>query len=132
MSYRNDDGDCQLCQVDSIRLLSPSSLGGSLTGRLPGSDLDGRGDRTVEREVEITGRTEQAISAEALRRHGVPGTEELNRRYAEELGRRYEQQAALSFTRATALRFPVSTLCTVNQPDSTEPREHHVESGGGW
>ncbi|HZN74509.1 MAG TPA: haloacid dehalogenase-like hydrolase [Micromonosporaceae bacterium] len=49
--------------------------------------------RTVEQVVEPTGRTEPAIFAETLHRHGIDPSVELSRRYATELAGRYRQHA---------------------------------------
>lgn len=47
----------------------------------------------VEHVVEPTGRTEPAIFAETLHRHGIEPSAELSRRYAAELADRYRQHA---------------------------------------
>jgi phosphoglycolate phosphatase len=46
--------------------------------------------RPVEHEVEVTGRTEQAIFMETARRHGIEPSTDLAERYREELARQYE------------------------------------------
>jgi phosphoglycolate phosphatase-like HAD superfamily hydrolase len=59
--------------------------------------------RPVEHNVEVTGRTEQAIFAEALRQHGIPGSDELAKRYRAELARQYEAHAVELRRRGRAL-----------------------------
>jgi phosphoglycolate phosphatase-like HAD superfamily hydrolase len=49
--------------------------------------------RPVEHDVEVTGRTEQAIIAEALQLHGIEASEELVGRYGDELARQYREHA---------------------------------------
>ncbi|HZN72899.1 MAG TPA: haloacid dehalogenase-like hydrolase [Micromonosporaceae bacterium] len=51
--------------------------------------------RPVQQVVEPTGRTEPAIFAQTLHRHGIEPSVELSRRYAAELADRYRRHAEL-------------------------------------
>src|SRR6266536_3113769 len=74
--------------------------------------------RTMEHAIEPTGRTETAIFAETLERHGIEASDELQRQYAVELARQYEEQAAELRTRGRALPGAEAALAAVaHQPD---------------
>jgi phosphoglycolate phosphatase len=59
--------------------------------------------RHMEHAVDPTGRTETAIFAGTLKRHGIEVSDELQRQYATELARQYEQHAEELRTRGRAL-----------------------------
>jgi phosphoglycolate phosphatase len=59
--------------------------------------------RAVEHDVHITGRTELAIVADALRLHGIEVTDELVGRYRAELAKRYADNAGELRVRGRAL-----------------------------
>jgi phosphoglycolate phosphatase len=59
--------------------------------------------RSMEYPADPTGRTEPAIFAETLERHGIEATDELHAGYAVELARQYEQHGERLRTRGRAL-----------------------------
>jgi phosphoglycolate phosphatase-like HAD superfamily hydrolase len=69
----------------------------------------------VEREVEVTGRTEQAIFAEALRLHDIQPTDNLIQAYAGELARQYQQHVDELRTVGRAIPGAAQALAAVAQ-----------------
>ncbi len=74
--------------------------------------------RRIEHTVEPTGRTESAIFAETLERHGIEASDELQRRYATELARQYEQHAEELRTKGRALPGADSALAALAERSS--------------
>ena len=74
--------------------------------------------QSVEHEVEVTGQTEQAIFAEALRVHGIEQTDDLNVEYAAELTRQYQQHLDELRSRGRALPGAAAAVAALaNMPD---------------
>jgi phosphoglycolate phosphatase len=69
--------------------------------------------RPVQRDVEVTGRTEQAIFAEALRLHDIQATADVIQAYAAELTRQYEQHIDELRTLGRALLGAAQTLAAM-------------------
>jgi phosphoglycolate phosphatase len=69
--------------------------------------------RSVEHVVEPTGRTELAIFAETLKRHGIASSAELQRRYTAELVRQYESSIDELRARGRRLSGAIAALAAV-------------------
>jgi len=71
--------------------------------------------RPIEREADVTGRTETSILAETLRLHGIEPTDAVSQRYASELAAQYERHLDELRRRGRALPGAHATLTQLSR-----------------